>query len=139
MIKYYQDNTSKKFFNYSNPLNSNGEFVLFIGSIKDESGQQVEAVSLGKGEVCLIGTGLRLVHSDARLVPIFTHSHHVTLHLDRYFFHGEMNELMLQVANPGNGKLRLDIGDEIASFVLVRNELTIGALQMVNSMQDLVE
>lgn len=138
MIKYYQDNTSKKFFNYDNPLNSNGHFVLFIGSIADENNQKVEAVSLGKGECCLIGTGLRLVHGDASLVPIFTHSHHVALHLDRYFFHGETNELMLQVANPSNGKLRLDIGDEIASFVLVRNEL-VGNLQLVNSMQDLFE
>lgn len=136
-MKYYQDNESRKIgIDYSNPLTSKGEFVVFVASITDGNGNKVKEVSLPKNEGCLVGTGLRIVTGGGYSL-IFTHSSHVALHLDRYFFDGKTQELMLQVANPSAGRLTISIGDEIASFVLVENK-TYGLVR-VNSTADLLE
>jgi hypothetical protein len=133
MINYYQDNQSRKLFSYDLPLNGNGEFTLYIGSIKAEDGSGDAAhISLPKGESCLIGTGLR-INLDG-LAPIFSHSHHV--HIERWFLNDAM-ELILQVSNPMSAKLSLELGDEIAAFVLVRNALVDG-IKRVNTTDDLL-
>jgi hypothetical protein len=133
MINYYQDNQSRKLFSYEFPLNDNGEFTLYIGSIKAEDGSgDTPHISIPKGESCLIGTGLRI--NLAGLFPIFSHSHHV--HIERWFLSDAM-ELMLQIANPMSTKLSLELGDEIAAFVLVRNALVDGA-RRANTTDDLV-
>ena len=134
-MKYYQDNSSRRLFDYSLPLNEQGEFVLRIGTITVKGSASidlVDSVSLPKGESCLIGTGLRVNFEG--FVPIFSHPHWV--HIDRWFVDKNTSELMLTVANPGNTKLILEPGEEIASFILVQNHL-LGGMIKVNSTSDL--
>jgi dUTPase len=133
-MKFYQDNNSRRLYNYDNPLNEQGEFVLKIGTITVKGSNSidlVDSVSLPKGESCLIGTGLRV--NFGRFVPIFSHPHWV--HLERWFVRENTKELMLEVTNSGTSKLTLEPGDEIASFVLVTNQLI--NMNRVNGRQEL--
>ena len=133
-MKYYQDNSSRRLFDYSLPLNEQGEFVLRIGTITVKGSASidlVDSVSLPKGESCLIGTGLRVNFEG--FVPIFSHPHWV--HIDRWFVREDTKELMLEVTNSGTSKLTLEPADEIASFVLVTNQLI--NINRVNGRQEL--
>lgn len=134
-MKYYQNNASKKVgIDYSNPLTSKNEFVVFAASITNDVGESVKQVTLNKGGSCLIGTGLHMI-ADGYLV--FTNPSHIALHQDRYFF-GKDEELMLQIANPNSSKVTIDLGDEITSFVIVKNELEALKPQKVNTLKDLL-
>ena len=131
-MKFYQNNKSKKAGIVYPQMTDKHEMVVYISTLNENE----KTVTLERGDGCLVGTGLHMVTGGGYLV--FTHSSHVALHLDRYFF-GKDNELMLQVVNPSNEKLTLDLGDEIASFVVVRNELEINVPTKVNSLKDLLE
>ena len=130
-MNWYQDNKSREFFIYDDsPLNSNGEFVLYAASLRGEDKKEVSQVSLSKGQYCFVGTGLHIILGNN--YPVFHAPHHIAI--DRWFVVEATNELMLQVANPGS-KIVIEVGDEIASFVTVKNSLR--ELNKVNSMSDL--
>ena len=129
-MRYYQDNRSRKLFSYKDPLNKQGEFVVCIGSLTDVH-ESVETISLEKGESCLVGTGLRVNFEG--LIPIFSHAHHI--HIERWYVNEKTRELMLVIANPSE-KLTLDLGDEIAAFVLAYDFLAKG-VHSANTMKDL--
>lgn len=128
-MKYYIDNKAKKIYG-NNIETDKHEIVLYITAVDGN-----QETTLGRGETCVVSTGFHLVADG--MTPIFTHSSHVALHLDRYWYTAKDSELMLQVANPSTQKLTLTAGDEIASFVLVENKVPF--LHRVNTVKDLLE
>lgn len=111
MIKYYQDNTSKKLKVCEFV---DGEMELIVSSIDYGDSE----VSLAKGDATIIGTGVRF-NAEGSIPTFKTPGMYV---IDRSFYKDETGELMLVIGNHNTGKLHFAVGDTVASVAFFKFE-----------------
>jgi hypothetical protein len=120
MIKYYQDNTSKK-LKVCEFID--GEMQLIASTLDHEKAD----ATITKGCAVVAGTGIRF--NAVGYVPIFTNPGMFSI--DRWFY--QNGELMLVIGNHNAGKLTFSVGDEIATVSFVKAEPAVA----VNTVKDL--